>query len=50
LNWVGWTDGRKRGLRKSSINLWQAEVTRAFSASENAAFGLGGLRMTHVLI
>ena len=27
-------------MKKSSINRWQAEVTRAFSASENVAFGL----------
>jgi hypothetical protein len=45
---VGWIDGRNCGLKKSSINLWQAEVTRAFSAVENAAFGLVGLRIAHV--
>src|ERR1700677_2974557 len=40
-------DGRKRGFRNSSMNRSQAAVTRALSASENAALGLSGLRMAH---
>jgi hypothetical protein len=40
LNSVGRIDGRKRGFRNSSMNRSQAAVTRALSASENAALGL----------
>src|ERR1700691_2596745 len=40
-------DGRKRGFRNSSMNRSQAAVTRALSASENAALGLGAWRTPH---
>ena len=39
--------GQEAGFRNSSINCSQAAVTLAFSVSQNAAFGLSGLRMAH---